>query len=164
MRRLLRRLRDSTIWARGSIRPEEYRFRNIFRVVLPLTDLLYLWFGIVGYASTVSSVEAVAGQEWQNAWSAIMAGAAFLCFVGVSFPRLWLLEMIAKIALIGTVLFYIMLQLTRIFDPEVSAFSGLIVVLILTLGWRFVDLSATRVRPLMRRRLIRQDKTVRDAE
>jgi hypothetical protein len=160
----MRRIFQATVWAPGGVPAASYRFRGIFRWVLPLTDILFLWFGYVGFLLTVSSVEQEAGREWQDMWSAGLALSALFCFIGIAFPKLWPVELIAKMFLIGHVLFYVSLQLSRILDPEVSAFSGLILILVLTPIWRFTDLSANNLRPWLRNRYIKRDRDVRDGE
>jgi hypothetical protein len=152
----LQRLLAPTIWGAESIKPEDHRVRGLLRWVLPATDLLFAYFGLVGFFLHVGSVAAAAGSDWQTGWSGGLALSALACFVSISFPRLWVLEIVSKISLIFHVLFYIVLQLGRIFDPEVSAFSGLIVILILTPAWRLGDLASEAFRPWLSRRFIRR--------
>jgi hypothetical protein len=138
----MRRLLGATVWARGGVRPEDRRFRGIFRYVLPLTDVLFLYFGVVGWHNGIRSVEQATGDDWQTWWSLSLAVAAFVALVGVSFPRLWLVELAGKIPLITLVTVYVWVMLGRgLDDPKVTATAGLVVILILLPVWRVVDLA-----------------------
>lgn len=138
---MLKRIAKSSVWAKGGVAPEDWRIRNILRVVLPLTDLFFMWFGIVGAINGVSSVQEEAGQQWQFWWSVLIALSALICLIGVGFPRLWAAEQAAKVLLIGMVSAYIFLYVARgLDDPKVLATGGLIVILILLPIWRVNDL------------------------
>lgn len=139
---LLKRIARASVWAKDGIKPEHWRFRGIFRVVLPLSNVLFLWFGVVGVTRSVGSVAEAAGSNWQTFWSLGLAIAAVGCFVGVSFPKLWALEAIAKAVLVGHVSVYLALHLSRgLHEPSVTATAGLMLVLILLPIWRLGDLG-----------------------
>ncbi len=91
----LRKLWRATVWAPGGVPRSDHRYRGLYRVVLPLTDLFFAYFGIVGWAYGVLSVQDAAGHTFATWWSASIAAAALAALVGVAFPRLWLLEMLA---------------------------------------------------------------------
>lgn len=139
---LLKRIARASVWAKDGIKPEHWRFRGIFRVVLPLTNVLFFWFGFVGVTRSVGSVAEAAGSSWQTFWSLGIAVAAVACLLGVSFPRLWAVEALAKAVLVGHVSVYVALYLTRgIHEPSVTATAGLMVILILLPIWRLGDLG-----------------------
>lgn len=140
----MRALWRASVWGPSGVRPEDWRFRGIFRFVLPLTDVFFLWFGGVGWNNGIVSVTEAAGATWQTWWSAGIALSALTAFVGVSFPRLWLVELCGKIPLVGLVSAYVALYLGRGFsDPNVTALAGLICILILLPVWRIGDLGFT---------------------
>lgn len=142
IRNLLWRFWKLTVWGPGGVRAEDWRFRGIFRFVLPATDLIFMYFGIVGWWNGVGSVEDAAGSTWQAWWSLAIALSALGAFVGVGFPKLWLLELCAKLFLIGLVSAYVLLFLARgLSDPLITATAGLIVILILLPVWRVGDLG-----------------------
>lgn len=131
-----------TVWGPGGVRAQDWRFRGIFRFVLPSTDILFIYFGIVGWWNGVGSVEEVAGSQIQASWSLAIAFFGLAALVGVSFPKLWLIELGGKVVLIGLVSGYVLLFLARgLSDPLVSATAGLIVILILLPAWRVGDLG-----------------------
>lgn len=138
----MKRLINSTVWARSGVSAADWRFRGIFRFVLPTTDLLFLWFGVVGWTNGVSSVQTAAGDQWQTWWSAGIAVSALLAFVGVSFPKLWAVELCGKIALVSLVSAYVALYVARsVTDPNITALAGLMLILILVPIWRLADLG-----------------------
>lgn len=133
-----------TVWHRRGVPPSAWRFRGIFRYVLPLTDLLFLWFGVVGWNNGIRSVLEVTSIQWQTWWSLGIALSAAGAFVGVVLPSLWKLELVSKVFLVGLVSAYVALFLARgLEDPLVAATAGLIVILILLPMWRIADLSVT---------------------
>lgn len=139
---MIRRIAQASVWARNGVRAEDWRFRGIFRFVLPVTDVFFIWFGVAGWWNGVNSVQVAAGMEWQEWWSASLAFAALLALVGVSFPKLWLVEAIGKIPLIALVSVYIIITFTRgLTDPNIIATSGLIAILVLLPIWRVGDLG-----------------------
>lgn len=139
---MLRRFFGSTVWARAGVPAADWRYRGLYRFVLPFTDLFFCYFGVVGWAKGVASVQAAAGHEWATGWSVGIALAAFGALVGVSFPRLWSVELVAKVVLIGLVSSYVALSISRIVtDFSTSASAGLVMILILLPIWRVGDLG-----------------------
>jgi hypothetical protein len=138
----MKKLWSKTVWAPDGVRAEDWRFRGIFRFVLPLTDLFFLFFGAAGWANGVGTVERATGSDWQTGWSAAIAVSALCALIGVVFPALWSLELGGKIPLIGLVTVYIATLLFRgVVDGRVLATAGLILILILLPIWRVGDLG-----------------------
>lgn len=139
---MLKRLWAATVWAPNGVPADAWRFRGIFRFVLPVTDLLFLYFGAVGWWNGVASVREAAGHTNAAWWSAGIVITAAAAFVGISFPKLWALELAAKIGLIGLVFGYVALYAARIVtDFHTSASAGLVMILILLPLWRVGDLG-----------------------
>ena len=147
--RVGRRAARSSVWGPDGLRvvlrgreDDDGRFAGIFRWVLPLTDVFFFWFGAVGWWNGIATVEATASPTWQSWWSASIAAAALVAFVGLAFPRLWWVEVIGKLPLIGLVSVYVVIFAARgADDPLVAATAGLICILILLPIWRLFDLS-----------------------
>jgi hypothetical protein len=143
-----RKLLAPTVWADGRF-PQlspDYRYRNIFRVVLPLTDVLFIWFGAVGFVNGIGSVQMAAGDGYAAVWSLLIALAAVVALIGVSFLR-DVPELAAKLFLIGLISSYLLIQVQRGFDdPLIAATAGVLVILILLPVWRVLDLGV-RVYP-----------------
>lgn len=131
-----------TVWGPHGLDsvPEEYR--GLFRWVLPLTDLFFIWFGVIGFLNGVGTVAAASSPGWQTWWSAMIAVAALVAGVGVALPRCWRIELAGKLPLVGLVWVYIAVFIQRgLQDPLVLATAGLICILILTPTWRLFGLS-----------------------
>lgn len=137
----MKRIIAASVWAPNGVSAKDWRFRGIFRFVLPVTDLLFGWFGIVGWLNGVTSVKEAVGSDWQVGWSVLVAVSAFLAFVGVSFPKLWAVELVGKVALIGLVSAYVLVAVGNVFQPHTSATVGLVIILILLPIWRVGDLG-----------------------
>ncbi|MFL2001425.1 hypothetical protein [Microbacterium sp. A1-JK] len=139
---MLRRLYRATVWAPHGLDHVPEGYRGLFRWVLPLTDAFFFWFGAVGWWNGIATVETASSQGWQETWSAAIAVFALAAFIGVAFPRLWVLEMVSKLFLVGLISVYIAIFLGRGFaDPLVAATAGLICVLILLPVWKLFRLS-----------------------
>lgn len=141
-RPLLRRAFSTTVWAREGVSAADWRYRGLYRFVLPMTDLFFAYFGVVGWLNGVLSVRDAAGHTFNTWWSGCIAITALVALIGVSFPRLWAMEMLAKIGLVGLVFTYVLLSGLRVFtDFRASATAGLVFILILLPLWRLSDLS-----------------------
>ena len=141
---LMRRLAAASVWAQHGVPVEDRRYRGLYRWVLPLTDVFFVWFGVAGWHNGIASVQDATSPTWQTWWSAALAVAAFLALVGVAFPRLWALELIGKVPLVGLVSVYVVILIARGFeDSYVAATGGLVCILILLPVWRIADLRTT---------------------
>jgi hypothetical protein len=139
---MFKRLVAASIWASGNIRPEDWRFRGIFRVVLPVGNLIFLYFGVVGFARGVGSVTDVTNTTYAAFWSGAIALTSLACLVGVAFPKLGKLELGAKLVLIGLVASYVAVLTARSFEiPGSQATAGLMSALIVLPIWRVLDLG-----------------------
>jgi hypothetical protein len=150
---ILKRLARASVWAPGNIRPEDWRFRGIFRFVLPVTNLIFLYFGVVGFFNGVGSVSDATSAAYAAFWSAGIAFVSVGCLVGVSFPKLGPLELVSKVLLISLVASYVAVLAVRSFHlPASQATAGLLLVLIILPLWRVLDLGVQlRNHPLVQR-------------
>jgi hypothetical protein len=140
--RLLRRLYAASVWAPEGIPAGAWRFRGQFRFVFPYVDLMFLWFGIAGWQHGIRSVETATSNAWQTNWSLAIAVFAAVCLLGISFPKLWAVELLGKLFLIGLVCAYLALQLSLSWeDPKLQATAGLFTTLIAFPAWRVGDLG-----------------------
>lgn len=150
---LLTRLWRSTVWSRNGVSAADWRFRNQFRITFPYVDLVFICFGLVGWAAGIQTVQEAAGYRWQTYWSASIAVCAFAALIGVTFPRLWALELAGKIPLIGLVCAYLALFLGRgLQDPKISATAVLLTALVAFPIWRVGDIASNELRPWLARR------------
>lgn len=98
-------LYERSIWHPTAIDPEEFKYRNLKRVWLPLFDLICIVIGVLAivYGSLILN-------ESYDPFMVDLMGHIFwitslTALVSVSFPRLWLAEIFSKIimmTLLGT--------------------------------------------------------------
>lgn len=142
IRSVLRRLWNATVWSKSGVPDKDRRYRGQFRFAFPLFDLFLCYFGAVGWAKGIVSVQQATGHGYATSWSATLAVSALGALIGVSFPQLWWFELISKIVLVGTVFLYVAIYSARIVsDFNASAAAGLVLALILFPLWRVADLS-----------------------
>lgn len=146
-RRIMTPILAPTVWAFDRF-ADEPRIRGIFHWVLPLTDVAFIWFGVVGVLNGVRSVQDVTSVSWQTGWSALLSLSAMCALVGISISKLWPLEVVGKVILFGCTMVYIGVYFARGHDnPQTVATAGLFHVLIFVVLWRLGDLGADAMRP-----------------
>lgn len=97
----MKKLYMLTIWAPGAIPVEEWKYRNIKRIMFPLIDFLFMLAGIKAIAYNVPGVSLFFDDPIIDLVAYILVLSAATCLVGVSFPRLWAVEIIGKSILLG---------------------------------------------------------------
>ncbi len=101
------RIFAASIWAHGAIPLTEYKYRNLKRVVLPVVDVLFALGGVLGATHGIPTLDQVFQHSVAEVGGFAFAVVAFLCLLGVSFPRFWLLEVWGKSALFGMMIAYV---------------------------------------------------------
>lgn len=104
---MLRRLYRASIWHPDSIPVEEWKYRNLKRVWLPLYDLLAMWAGLNAFLTGTELLNRLFGATLVDYVGLTFFMVAFVCLLGVAFPRLWAIEIIGKSLLVGMVLAYV---------------------------------------------------------
>lgn len=86
---------------------DEWKFRNLKMVWLPLYDAIAIFAGVqaVLFGSTI--LNRLFPPSLVDFLGAVLTIVAAVCFVGVAFPRLWLMEIIGKVLLVGLVAGYV---------------------------------------------------------
>ena len=103
----LRHLWALTIWAKGAIPSSEWKYRNLKRVWLPVYDGIAIVAGICAIEFGSRLLFRIFPGSLVDGVAALYAVVAFVCLVGVSFPRLWAVEVAGKVALVGLIVGYI---------------------------------------------------------
>lgn len=108
------RLLRNTVWARDGIQPEDWKFRDLQRIWLPLYDLIALYAGLMGLFFGSPLLQKILGGtdnpgsvdpiDW---FTGMFAVTAFICLISVIHPRLWAMEIAAKVVLVGMIAGYI---------------------------------------------------------
>jgi hypothetical protein len=115
-----------TVWAPDALPRVQARFRWIFRVLLPVVDVVFILFGVVGFIIGSRVVETYT-LHWYNAfWSATIGLAAIMALVGVVMMFDWV-EMLAKLVLVVSVVWYTVLLAVSAADDSPSALLSIIV-------------------------------------
>lgn len=101
----LRTLWRATIWHPDAIPPEEWKFRNLKRVWLPVYDLVAIGAGVSAVVFGSRLLDRLYGSA-TDAIGGVFAAVAMVCLLGVAFPRLWAVEVVGKVLLVGMVVAY----------------------------------------------------------
>jgi hypothetical protein len=141
----MKKLYLASIWAPGAIPAEEWKYRNLKRVMFPIVDLLFFIAGLTAATNGIRSVDTFFSNNSVTTFSYIMSIAALICLVGVSFPKYWGLEMFGKSILLGLMVGYIsaLIILTFSGHPLTSAFTFIIAsIAICQIIWRVTLLGS----------------------
>ena len=99
----MRRLFAASIWARGAIPPDEWKYRWLKRLWLPIYDLFATAAGICAVVFGSRLLNRLLDGAMLDAVGIVFTGIAFVCLLGVAFPRLWLVEIVGKVILVGMI-------------------------------------------------------------
>lgn len=95
-----------SIWHKGSVPLSERKFRNLKRIYLPAYDVAAFITGLLAFHYGSRLLHRILGDQLVDAVGLLYALVAAVCFVGVAFPRLWVVEAIGKIILVGLLVSY----------------------------------------------------------
>ena len=112
------------------IPPDEWKFRNLKRVWLPLYDLIAVFCGVQAFLFGSPLLNILFPADLIDVLGVMMAVAALVCLAGVAFPRLWLVEIVGRVILAGMISAYV----ATIMLLSQNAGSNLFVVGMLTFG------------------------------
>lgn len=101
----MRWLYRQTIWRSGEIPMHEQKYRSLKRVWLPLYDTIAVVAGVMaaGYGSRL--LDRLYGDA-TDFIGIFFAFVAAVCLAGVAFPKLWAVEIVGKLLLIGMIIAY----------------------------------------------------------
>lgn len=102
----MRGLFRASIWHPEAIPPGEWKYRNLKRVWLPIYDAIAVVAGIVAALQGSPLLNRLFPDVLVDGLGYGLAVIAFVCLVGVAFPRLWAVEIIGKIILVSLVAAY----------------------------------------------------------
>lgn len=106
MMRLVHWLHARSIWAAGAIPPEEWKYRNLKRVALPVYDGFAVLAGLAAITYGSRLLNRIFTPELLDIVGLGFSVVALVCLLGVAFPCLWAVEMIGKAVLVGMVIGY----------------------------------------------------------
>jgi hypothetical protein len=102
----MRRIYNASIWAHHAIPPQEWKYRNLKRAMFPVVDFLYILAGFSAAAYGVPAISEFFPDPFVDVFAYALSLFAFVCLIGVSFPRFWPLEVAGKSALLGLMVGY----------------------------------------------------------
>lgn len=117
----LARIASASIWAPGALDHEPKKFRSLWRVWLPLYDILAVVAGILAALFGSQILFHVFGYVLVPILGVAFAAASFVAFLGVAFPRLWRVEVAAKCVMIGMVVGYVFCILFLPSDRQIAS-------------------------------------------
>lgn len=103
---MLRRIAAASVWWPGALAAEPEKYRPLKRLWLPMYDVIALINGFLAVFFGSRLLDRIFGQT-ADVVGLLFAGVALVCLIGVSFPRLWRVEFVGKVLLIGMVVGYI---------------------------------------------------------
>lgn len=110
-----------TIWSKTAIPVDEWKYRNLKRVLLPTVDIFFAIGGFLGASHGIPAVDQVYGPTVSMIGGYAFTVVALVCFIGVAFPRLWLLEVYGKCALLGMIVGYMGVLVAGAFITHTSS-------------------------------------------
>lgn len=99
------RIVRASIWHPLAIGPLEQKYRSLKRVWLPLYDVVAMLAGITAVMYGSRLLDRLYG-DFTDVIGGFFTLVAFVCLLGVAFPRLWAVEIVGKSILIGMVIAY----------------------------------------------------------
>jgi len=106
MMRTLARVFAASIWHPDAIPSDEWKYRNLKRVWLPVYDLIAILAGITAAVQGSPILNRLFNEQLVGSLGVALAVVATVCLAGVAFPRLWAGEIIGKTLLVGLVAAY----------------------------------------------------------
>ena len=98
----LRRFWRRSIWHPDSVQPEEWKYRWLLRIWLPLYDLLGIMAGVWAALFGSPVLHRLLGDSVTvDVFGTSFAVISAICMFGVIFPRLYRMEIVGKIMLVA---------------------------------------------------------------
>lgn len=98
-KRVLSRFWGATIWAPDAIPLDEDKFGSLKRYLLPYIDVVLFLSGLSAVRYGAPSLSEFLPVPVTQVFGVLFIGATVLAFVGVVFPKLWLMEVAGKLSL-----------------------------------------------------------------
>lgn len=148
MRGIVAALWRRSVWADDAIPKKHWEYRNIDRVVFPLS---YLTLTIVGLTAAYLGIPAL--QElfrfpWATITSLVVSGISLVAFFASAFPRMYRLESICDSFLFGAFSAYIVtiIGLVSVNHDFQRAYVGVLAIIpCILLLWRLYNLKEKRI-------------------
>lgn len=129
---VLQRLGRASIWHPDAIPPDEWKYRNLKRVWLPIYDGVAACAGVWAALFGSPLLHSLFDGPVIDAMGITLALVATVCFFGVAFPRLWRVEIAGKIILLSLIALYAFIVTVFRTNPDPAA-GFVVFILILAL-------------------------------
>jgi hypothetical protein len=141
---MLKRTWARTIWSPGMLDGEDRAIRSMKRVVLPIVDVAMLYSGLSAIRYGAPSIEKFLPPGASDMYGAAFAAAGVLALIGISFPALWVPELLGKLALWSLSIGYVgaMFMLAYEGDEARNFVIGYVAVATALFFWRLGQLGS----------------------
>lgn len=105
--KFIARLAAQTVWHKNGIPAEDWKYRRLVRLWLPLYDIIAMGTGLAGLlfgSNILDSLFTARNADIVTGAFVVVATAALMCVI---FPALWPAEIVAKVLLVGLITAYI---------------------------------------------------------
>lgn len=143
MRKGLKQLLRPTIWDSDAIHPLEGQLAcDVKRWMLPVFDAILIATSILAVRGGMPTFEIVYNSTVSQVAAWVFLVASITCLIGISIPKLWLLETAGKLVLLAVLLGYgFVLMLSSFEDPDRGFVGGVTLAACLVPIWRIVWLG-----------------------
>ena len=134
----MRNIFSMSIWAPNAIPSDEWKYRNLKRVMFPVIDVIFILSGLSAAYYGVPAISEFYHRGVVDSFALAMSLSGFAALLGVAFPKLWALEIGAKSVLLGLMVVYFtsLFILTRIGEGNRGFVLGIAAVAIAPVIWR----------------------------
>lgn len=97
-----------SIWHPDAIPKNEWKYRNQKRVMFPAIDVLFILGGFSAAKYGIPAISEFFPDSFVDGFAYILSIAGLVCLIGVSFPRLWAIELGGKSVALSLLVGYIL--------------------------------------------------------
>jgi len=144
LKSMVNRIFEASIWAEGAIPDQEWKYRNLKRVLLPILDLIFICSGVVATVVGIPAISKFFPSPIVFLFGLTLIIIAIGCLIGVAFPQFWPLEMACESILLGILASYALALIIVTLANESNRAFGLTLVigLMCVVVWRLSLLGA----------------------
>jgi hypothetical protein len=127
-----------SIWAHNAIPLDEWKYRNLKRVLFPVVDFVFLLSGVSAGYYGVPAISEFFPRYIVDSGATLLLVSGFISFLGVAFPRMWPFEIIARSIILGLLVGYFvaLFLLTQAGEGNRGFILGLSIIPIALTVWR----------------------------
>lgn len=100
------RLYRASIWHPDAIPVLELKYADLKRKLFPVVDICCIYMGLIGLFFGLPSIDTAYGSYVASVGGGVFAACSMGALLGISFPKLWVVEVIGKCVMIGCMVTY----------------------------------------------------------